>query len=471
MILRRFRLPRPAVSLFTVTNPQDPVWGVTGTKQVPLEESEKVYKTTRVQVAPFTKTVDVFYYTYRDERVKPFTKTVPVFYYTYRDERVKPFTKTVVVPAYNYKTVKGACHPMYGCEYTRVRVGPYTMIKTVPAYNYEVRKTRVRPFTKTVAVHNYKVRKTRVRPFTKTVPLAESEKVYETRKVQVAPFTKTVNTYGWIPQPKLKVFQGYNTVTYTHPTDTTTRHDPTQHTCPNGQHMKPLPELRVYKNGGVDVFTTALTVTVPGFRALVGLAKLLSRKVEINTVAVEWTETDSHRGCFEPRFPLAEALLAVVDVAKVDWNGVGGSTANAVQSAVDAVNAEDPDIGKFVIDTNKSYLELHAKATAKATEITHKTLYVVLCIPEVELARNVAGAAGVTAVAIKAAKISKKLRIALAGGGTTGIAIYVSLAVAEYVLCNHTENPWKDKTTTPHHHNHNNHDHGGGAARACSGEP
>ena len=318
--------------------PQDPVWGVTGTETVPLEESEKVYETRRVQVAPFTKTVDVFYYTYRDERVKPFTKTVPVFYYTYRDERVKPFTKTVVVLVYNYKTVKGACHPMYGCEYTRVRVGPYTMIKTVPAYNYEVRKTRAAPFTKTVAVHNYKVRKTRVRPFTKTVPVAESEKVYETRKVQVAPFTKTVDVHGWIPQPKLKVFQGYNTVTYTHPTDTVTKHDASEHTCPPGQHMKPLPKLRVARHGhyytpeqlydyrisGEYTFTERIQVHVRGSDRL---------STAIKTVPVEWGEMNAHTGCHQSKYPTPPERKEGPSVLKTFWDVVTGPVKDTLESA------------------------------------------------------------------------------------------------------------------------------------------
>ena len=226
------------------------------------------------------------------------------------------------------------------------------------------------------------------------------------------------------------------------------------HTCPSGQHQAPFPKLRVYRSGAVDVFTTALKVSVPVFGALPwsAIARLAARTAGIDTVAVEWVEVDSHTGCHSPRFPIAERLRTLVDTATVDWDRVSSSTVATVQSALNDVNLDVEGVGDFVIDTNRSYLELQSKVTAKATDVTHKTLYIFLCVPEAELARGILErtpfpSAFVLASA-KAAKLSQKARRLLVAGGAAGVTIGVTVEIADYVICNYTENPWADGTAT-----------------------
>ena len=462
------------------------------------------YEDRQVRVAPYTTTVreDVFNYETQRVRVAPYTTAGRIALFNYEDRRVRvaPFSEVRTIPVYNYETVASDCRPPRGCVYTRVRVAPYTTtvrvdvfnyetqrvrvapffrVGQIPVFNYETQRVRVAPFseTTTVDVFNYRTVRVRVAPYTTTVrvdvfnyetqrvrvaPFSETTTVdvfnYRTVRVRVAPYTTTVrvDVFNYETQ-RVRVAPYTRTVTYTHPTETDSRHDASEHVCPAGQHMAPFPTLRVYRSGAVDVFTTALSVSVPVFGVLPwsGIARLLSRVVDIDTAAVEWVEVDSHTGCHSPRFPILEQLQAFVDIATVDWSSVGrvgSSTVTAAQSALDDVNLDVEGVGDFIIDTNESYLDLHSNVTAWGSEITHKALYIYLCVPEAQLARGLADTLGLPAATlaagIKALRVSRQTHLALAAGGVAGVTYGVTVVVAEYVVCNYTENPWADRATT-----------------------
>ncbi len=329
----------------------------------PFSETKTIdvfnYQTRRVRVAPFTKTVtsQVYFYEARRVRVAPFSGPGRVAVFNYENQRVRvaPFSEARAIPVYNYRTVKSGCRPPRGCVYTRVRVAPFTSTVQVDVYNYQTRKVRVAPFTKTgqvplfnyqtrqvrvapthktetVDVFNYENRRVRVAPFTSTVRMDLFN--YETRRVRVAPFTKTVTVdVENYENKKVRVAPFTKTVT-----KTVTRHDPTQHTCPNGQHMKPLPPLRVARHGhyytpeqlydyrisGEYTFTERIQVYVLGSDRL---------STAIKTVPVEWEETNAHTGCHQPKYPTPPETKKGPSVLKTFWDVVTGPVKDKLESA------------------------------------------------------------------------------------------------------------------------------------------
>ena len=328
------------------------------------------YRTVRVRVAPFTETstVDVFNYENRQVRYAPYTRTetVDVFNYAPRRVRVAPFTETVAVEVFNYTTVKGACHPMHGCTYTRVRVAPWFEIVTRSAYNYETRQDRVPPYseTRTVDVFNYRTVRVRVAPFTETTtvnvfnyenqrvryaPYTSTETVdvynYETRNVvplqRIAPFSKQVDVFNYetrtvVPRVRVAPFTKTKEVPVVnwetrevrvapffryelrpHATKRVTSHDSSEHVCPSGQYMKPFPPLRFYKNGEDYGFTEALSVTFgpPSQMRIVGTAPV-----------EHWFVEDAHTRCYRP----------VADTWPESTYTVLGSVSRALENAIEA---------------------------------------------------------------------------------------------------------------------------------------
>ena len=154
-------------------------------------------------------------------------------------------------------------------------------------------------------------------------------------------------------------------------------------------------------------------------------------------MVTQWVEADSHTGCHSPETPVFST-----NTTTAFWGGMDTAIKNAVSAAVDAVNSISPDdVGRFIVESNRTYID----AYVTADNLTHQTLYLVLCVPEVELATALAEfglAVAATRAAVKAAKVAAKIRKAAA---FTGVGLTV--AASDYVVCNHTSNPFDDPTT------------------------
>ncbi len=280
-------------------------------------------------------------------------------HYENQKVRVAPFSEARTIPVYNYRTVKSGCRPPRGCVYTRVRVAPFSTTVQVDVFNYQTRKVRVAPFTKTgqVPLFNYQTRQVRVAPTHKTETVDVFN--YENRRVRVAPFTKTVtvNVENY-ENKKVRVAPFTKTVT---------QHDPTQHTCPNGQHMKPFPNVWVHMVSGDVTFDPEVASESWSY-----------------VQQTEWVEMDSHAGCHKPRYPQTERV-------PIPWGRIGNAIKNAVSAAVNTVEG----VGIAAVET---YVTLPV-----APPPSYQSLYLALCWEHSALARDLAawGLAGqlVTAAA------------------------------------------------------------------------
>lgn len=383
------------------------------------------YETRQVRVAPFTETLTIPAYNFEDQRVRvaPFTQTRTVARYNYEDQRVRvaPFTQTTTVAVFNYETRQVRVAPfrqrvtvqppcewvtvygqrVYYCppprttwqavynyqtqsvrvapftetrnvavfnyQTRRVRVAPFREILTIPAYNYETRSVRVAPFTqtRTVARYNYEDQQVRVAPFTE----ARSVDVfyYETRQVRVAPFTETqsVDVFNYETQPvRVAPFTETVTVTDPDPEKGTWRHDPSEHTCPDGQYMAPFPEMwltayskAVYEDGrrtGREWQVTFYT-TRPAY-PLHDDAQLVT----------EWVEQDSHTGCHSPNNPYAGTTPPPRRSA---WDRVSSLFKSALEATIH-------DAG-FVIEPATSWA-----AENSFTAGLYESVFITVCAPE-----------------------------------------------------------------------------------------
>ena len=268
-------------------------------------------------------------------RVAPFKRwdTVPVFHYRTYQKRVAPFTKTIREQIYMRVKVEGSCRPPHGCQYKNIVVG--WQPKTVPVYNYETRRVyplvRIPPFTKRVLVDasNFKI-------VTRQVGTGEFETV--TRQVGTGKYetiTRQVGT-GRFETVTRQVGTGeFETVTYTdpNPENGTHTHNPTEHTCPEGQYMKPLPRMWAYRTGNNWAFYE--------------IGKLPGGVPTTEVVEAEWQEADSHTGCHKPVPPQLPTTKTI------PWGAFVSGIKTRIKGATSTINGikdDAKDISADVIE-------------------------------------------------------------------------------------------------------------------------
>ncbi len=365
----------------TVTETREIMETVTETREI----TETVTDRTEV-----TKTVTR--YVTPPVRVAPFSRDVPVFnYLTYR-KRVAPFSKVVYTPVYKGVKIPGTCVPPHGCRYKQVPAGFTT--KSVPVYNYETRyavpRVRILPFTKPVAAFNYK---------TETVEVGTGRYNYVTRQVGTGKYetiTRQVGT-GRFETVTRQVGTGkFETVTYTdpNPENGTHTHNPTEHTCPEGQYMKPLPRMWAYRTGNNWAFYE--------------IGKLPGGVPTTEVVEAEWQEADSHTGCHKPvppQLPTTKTIPwgAFVSGIKTRIKGAA-STINGIKDDAKDISADVIEDGikevvegiKFVEDGIKVGSDVtRAVIEAKIEEVEAKIkdieakIKLVKSIPWVDLSKAV----------------------------------------------------------------------------------
>ncbi len=287
--------------------PQPDEWGVVRTEDVFEDRqvqvgTEDVFEDRQVQV----DTVDVF----EDRKVKVGTQPVQVGtervkvgtepVYSFKNELVKVVTyEERLTPVYGYRSVQYPCPPPDRPCFRRERYVTGFEPRTVEVVSWEWQRVRVQTGTRDVfetrpVIEHHDVFVTRsVKVGTRPVFETRSVKVgtrpvFETRSVKVG----TRDVEGWIPQPDKRVFSHFETRTVVDPNPDhgTHTHDPTEHTCPTGQYMAPLPTLWYYENQHGDGSEDADYW-------------FSETKHHDGTAVVEWTLIDSHTGCHEPKPP------------------------------------------------------------------------------------------------------------------------------------------------------------------------
>ena len=392
------------------------------------------YETQPVRVAPFTtiRRVDVFNYETQPVRVAPFTKsfTSQLYFYETRRVRVAPFWETKTVDVYNYRTIKSSCRPPRGCVYTKVRVVPFTKSFTSQLYFYETRRVRVAPFweTTTVDVFNFEDQQVRVAPFTTTkrvdvfnyetrpvrvAPFWETTTVdvfnYEDQQVRVAPFTTTirVDVFNYETRP-VRVAPFTRTVTYTDPTKTVSRHDASEHTCPDGQRVPPLPEAWAFKVVDETLY-------------------MLNKPAGAHLRVREWEMTDTHTNCHQPKDPFIR-----------EEETTPGSWINSLQSLVASWSGAETAVRNITIRMRDLQPSLYDVLYFTTCNIGAIVSFV---------AGAVVGSATWIQMTEKAGELledfKKKVKKFAIVGGIAGIAV----AVIETAFCNWGIEPDYDDTT------------------------
>ncbi len=292
--------------------------------------------TERVEVMKtVTERVEVMKTVTERVRVAPFKRwdIVPVFNYRTYQKRVAPFTKTIREQIYMRVKVEGSCRPPHGCQYKNIAVG--WQPKTVPVYNYETRRVyplvRIPPLTKRVLVDasNFKI-------VTRQVGTGKYETV--TRQVGTGKYetiTRQVGT-GRFETVTRQVGTGeFETVTYTdpNPENGTHTHDPSEHRCPEGQYMKPLPRMWAYRTGNNWAFYE--------------IGKLPGGVPTTEVVEAEWQEADSHTGCHKPVPPQLPTTKTI------PWGAFVSGIKTRIKGATSTINGikdDAKDISADVIE-------------------------------------------------------------------------------------------------------------------------
>ncbi len=228
--------------------PQPDVWGVVRTEDVFEDRqvqvgTEDVFEDRQVKIG--TQPVQV-----GTERVKVGTEPV----YGYKTELVKVVTyEERLTPVYGYRSVQYPCPPPDRPCYRRERYVTGYEPRTVAVVKWEWQRVRVQTGTRDVF---------------ETRPVIEHHDVFETRRVKVGTRpvfetrsikTGTRDVMGWIPQPDKREFSHYKTQTFVdpNPDNGTYTHDPTEHTCPDGQY-KMAQDVYVWSTPDRQVSATGL---------------------------------------------------------------------------------------------------------------------------------------------------------------------------------------------------------------------
>ncbi len=290
--------------------PQPDEWGVVRTEDVFEDRqvqvgTEDVFEDRQVQV----DTVDVF----EDRKVKVGTQPVQVGtervkvgtepVYSFKNELVKVVTyEERLTPVYGYRSVQYPCPPPDRPCFRRERYVTGFEPRTVEVVSWEWQRVRVQTGTRDVfetrpVIEHHDVFVTRsVKVGTRPVFETRSVKVgtrpvFETRSVKVG----TRDVEGWIPQPDKRVFSHFETRTVVDPNPDhgTYTHDPSEHTCPTGQHMRPFPKMWAIR--GYNGEPTTYQLAEPSDH---------HAGSDIAVVA-KWYASDLHTGCHIPNHVFA----------------------------------------------------------------------------------------------------------------------------------------------------------------------